>query len=134
MMCQCGTEWCYVCSCSWENVLRFGDVGHATFCIYHPNKVNLTKAQKEKARARIMGLVHGGEVSAELSRARDEFRKRRREEMRPKLAEAAETRRKKAMEEQGGGGTRKSNMPAAKKRKVKLVAPWEEGGWTKKTL
>lgn len=24
--------------------------------------------------------------------------------------------------------------PEKKKRKVKLVAPWEEGGWTKKAL
>lgn len=161
MACQCGTEWCYAvsqftahwvlcrlqnrlltcvphtqCSCSWENILRIGNTAHATFCIYHPNKVNLTKAQQERARSRIMGLVHGGEVSAELTMARDEFRQRRREEMRPKVAEAAEARRMKALEQQkrDGEGEKTGVSPTKKKRKVKLVAPWEEDGWTKKAF
>lgn len=88
-----------------------------------------------------MGLVHGGEVSAELMKARDEFRQRRREEMRPKVAEAAEARLRKAMEQKrttavGGAqaAAASSSSPAKRKRKVKLVAPWEEGGWSKKAL
>lgn len=155
MMCQCGTEWCYVvstvyssiiasflrtnlsssikCSCSWENILRIGATAHATFCIYHPNKVSLTQTQQDAARARIMGLVHGGEVSAELTRARDEFRQRRREEMRPKLAEAAEARVK--LEQQKRQNLASAGeAPPRKKSKVKLVPAWEEGGWTKKAL
>lgn len=151
MMCQCGTEWCYVvscsrncyytsadsikCSCSWENILRIGATAHATFCIYHPNKVNLTKTQQEAARARIMGLVHGGEVSAELSRARDEFRQRRREEMRPKLAEAAEARRNQMLEQKRQQSLSSTGpTPPRKKNKVKLLPPWEEGGRTKRAL
>lgn len=135
MMCQCGTEWCYVCSCSWENILRIGATAHATFCIYHPNKVNLTKTQQEAARTRIMGLVHGGEVSAELNRARDDFRLRRREEMRPKVAEAAEARRKQMMEQKRQQGlSLTGETPPRKKNKVKLVPAWEEGGWSKKGL
>lgn len=82
-----------------------------------------------------MGLVHGGEVSAELARARDEFRQRRREEMRPKVAEAAEARRLMALEQQRRNGEGEPTGPSpTKRRKVKLVAPWEEGGWTKKGL
>lgn len=152
MMCQCGTEWCYVvrnlynadehtsanyfkCSCSWENILRIGATAHATFCIYHPNKVNLTKTQQEAARARIMGLVHGGEVSAELSRARDEFRQRRREEMRPKLAEAAEARRNQMLEQKRQQSLSSTGeTPPRKKNKVKLLPPWQEGGRSKRAL
>lgn len=122
------------CSCSWENILRIGNTAHATFCTHHPNKVNLTKAQQERARSRIMGLVHGGEVSAELARARDDFRQKRREEMRPKVAEAAEARRIMALAQKRREGETSSPLPSIKKRKVKLVAPWEEGGWTKKAL
>lgn len=130
MLCQCGTEWCYVCSCSWENILRIGETAHATFCIYHPNKVNLTRSQKEATRNRIMGLVHGGEVSAELAKARDELRQRRRVEIRAKALEAAEARMKGAMEHK-----RSAPQPQEKRKKrVKLVAPWEEGGRTKKAL
>lgn len=83
-----------------------------------------------------MGLVHGGEISAELTKARDEFRQRRREEMRPRVAEAAEARLRKAMEQQRSseGAQATVSSPAKKKRKVKLVAPWEEGGWAKKAL
>lgn len=100
--------------------------------------MNLTKAQQEAARARIMGLVHGGEVSPELTRARDEFRQRRREEMRPKLAEAAEARMKQAAEEQKrhrllSRGVNGSGQVGTK-RKVKLVPAWEEGGTTKRSL
>lgn len=80
------------CSCSYENILRIGDAAHATFCTYHPNQVNPTQDQKDQARSRIMGLVHGGEVSAELLSAREEVAQRRQEEMRPKLAAAAEAR------------------------------------------
>lgn len=132
MSCTCGEEWCYICSCSYENVLRLGAIAHATFCIYHPNKVNLTKTQKEAAREKIMGLVHGGEVSAELARARDELRERRRAEMRPKVAEAAEARRKLAMQQQRGSGGGSAADQLHKRKKVKLVAPWEEGGRTKR--
>lgn len=133
MRCACGEEWCYICSCSYENVIRLGATAHATFCLYHPNKVNLTKNQKEAARKKIMGLVHGGEVSAELSKARDQLREKRRAEMRPKLAEAAEVRRRLAMlEKQEGSGTQAVQSP--KKKKVKLVAPWEEGGLKKRSF
>ncbi|KUI67795.1 E3 ubiquitin-protein ligase RNF19B [Cytospora mali] len=130
MQCQCGQEWCYICSCSWENILRIGDTAHATFCIYHPNKVNLTQAQQEATRNRIMGLVHGGEISAELAKARDELRQRRRVEIRAKAAEAAEARLKGAVHQKRIAIT----SPEKKKKKVKLVAPWEEGGRTKKSL
>lgn len=133
MRCQCGEEWCYVCSCSYENVIRHGATAHATFCIYHPNKVNLTKSQQEAARKRIMGLVHGGEISAELAKARDELRKRRREEIRPKVAEAAMARWKLAAEQERREAPGVAS-PAKKKQKVKLVAPWEEGGTIKKAL
>lgn len=82
-----------------------------------------------------MGLVHGGEVSAELSRARDEFRQRRREEMRPKLAEAAEARMKMMLEQKRQQSLSSTGeTPPRKKNKVKLVPAWEEGGWTKKAL
>lgn len=84
-----------------------------------------------------MGLVHGGEVSAELAKARDEFRQRRREEIRPWVAEAAEARRKKAMEaqqQQNGEGASGTGAPPRKKRKVKLVPAWEEGGLTKRAF
>ncbi|CAN8104598.1 unnamed protein product [Discula destructiva] len=137
MMCQCGTEWCYVCSCSWENILRIGATAHSTFCIYHPNKVNLTKTQRDAARDRIMGLVHGGEVSPELTRARDEFRQRRREEMRPKLAEAAEARMKQQHEQQQQkrqGSFAANGQARPKKTKFKLMPAWEEGGTTKRGL
>lgn len=83
-----------------------------------------------------MGLVHGGEVSAELARAREDLRRRRREEIRPKAAEAAEARmrlhREQNKDQEAAQG--KDGQPEKKKRKVKLVAPWEEGGWTKKAL
>ncbi|ROW03707.1 hypothetical protein VMCG_05382 [Cytospora schulzeri] len=130
MRCQCGQEWCYICSCAWENILRIGETAHATFCIYHPNKVNLTKAQQDASRRRIMGLVHGGEISAELAKARDELRQRRRVEIRAKALEAAEARMKGAMEQKRST----TPQPEHKKKKVKLVAPWEEGGRTKKAL
>lgn len=125
------------CSCSYENIIRLGPTAHATFCTYHPNKVNLTKSQQEAARSRIMGLVHGGEVSAELARAREDLRRRRREEIRPKAAEAAEARIRLQQREQNRDQEAvqsKDGQPEKKKRKVKLVAPWEEGGWTKKAL
>lgn len=99
--------------------------------------MNLTKAQQEAARTRIMGLVHGGEMSPELTRARDEFRQRRREEMRPKLAEAAEARMKQAKEDQKRQrllSRSEGGQVAAPKKKVKLVSAWEEGGTTKKSL
>ncbi|KAI7775480.1 hypothetical protein LA080_006768 [Diaporthe eres] len=134
MRCQCGQEWCYVCSCSYENIIRLGPTAHATFCTYHPNKVNLTKSQQDAARNRIMGLVHGGEVSAELARAREDLRRRRREEIRPKAAEAAEARRRLQKEQDKGQEARADGPPKKKKQKVKLVAPWEEGGWTKKAF
>ncbi|KAH8780993.1 hypothetical protein F5883DRAFT_405054 [Diaporthe sp. PMI_573] len=136
MQCQCGQEWCYVCSCSYDNIIRLGPTAHATFCTYHPNKVNLTKSQQDAARNRIMGLVHGGEVSAELARAREDLRRRRREEIRPKAAEAAEARMRLQREQNKGQKVAqgKDGEPEKKKRKVKLVAPWEEGGWTKKAL
>lgn len=125
------------CSCSYENIIRLGPTAHATFCTYHPNKVNLTKSQQEAARSRIMGLVHGGEVSAELARAREDLRRRRREEIRLKTAEAAEARMR-LQKEQNKGKNQEVQMeevpPEKKKRKVKLVAPWEEGGRTKKPL
>ncbi|POS71191.1 hypothetical protein DHEL01_v210414 [Diaporthe helianthi] len=136
MQCQCGQSWCYVCSCSYENIIRLGPSAHATFCTYHPNKVSLTKSQREAARSRIMGLVHGGEVSAELSRARDELRRRRHEEIRAKAAEAVEDRmrlqREQNRDQEAAQG--KDGQPEKKKRKVKLVAPWEEGGLTKKAF
>lgn len=133
MRCACGEEWCYLCSCSYENVLRLGATAHATFCLYHPNKVNLTKNQKEAARNKLMGLVHGGEVSAELSKARDQLRERRRAEIRPKVAEAAEARRRLAMtEHQEGSSTQAGKLP--KKKRVKLIAPWEEGGLKKRSF
>lgn len=127
------------CSTLYENILRIGATAHATFCIYHPNKVNLTKAQQDAARERIMGLVHGGEVSPELTRARDEFRQRRREEMRPKLAEAAEARMKQAQEEQKrqrllSSPSSSGGQAPPPKRRVKLVPAWEEGGTTKRGL
>lgn len=83
-----------------------------------------------------MGLVHGGEVSAELTKARDEFRQKRREEMRPKVAEAAEARLKRALEQQqrSGEGRQSNGSAPTRKRKPKLVAPWEEGGGAKKAL
>ncbi|KAG6365718.1 hypothetical protein INS49_007329 [Diaporthe citri] len=112
MRCQCGQEWCYVCSCSYENIIRLGPSAHATFCTYHPNKVNLTKSQQDAARSsRIMGLVHGGEA-----------------------AEAAEARMRLQKEQNKGQEAQTDGPPDKKKRKVKLVAPWEEGGWTKKAL
>lgn len=78
-----------------------------------------------------MGLVHGGEISAELAKARDELRQRRREEIRPKVAEAAEARRRQAMDMIGEGPA----PPGKQRRKrVKLVAPWEEGGRTKRAF
>jgi hypothetical protein len=124
------------CSCSYDNIIRLGPTAHATFCTYHPNKVNLTKSQQDAARNRIMGLVHGGEVSAELARAREDLRRRRREEIRPKAAEAAEARMRLQREQNKGQKVAqgKDGEPEKKKRKVKLVAPWEEGGWTKKAL
>lgn len=124
------------CSCSYENIIRLGPTAHATFCTYHPNKVNLTKSQQDAARSRIMGLVHGGEVSAELARAREDLRRRRREEIRPKAAEAAEARMRLQKEQNKGRdqAQMEEGPPEKKKRKVKLVAPWEEGGWTKKAL
>lgn len=134
MSCNCGEEWCYICSCSYENVIRHGAIAHATFCIYHPNKVNLTKTQKEAARNKIMGLVHGGEVSAELSKARDELRERRRAEIRPKVAEAAEARRKLALQQQQEESGSGASTRVSRKKRVKLVAPWEEGGRKKKAL
>lgn len=134
MNCTCGEEWCYICSCSYENVLRLGAIAHATFCIYHPNKVNLTKTQREAARDKIMGLVHGGEVSAELAKARDELRERRRAEIRPKVAEAAEARRKLAMQQERESRAGRADDKLHKKKKVKLVAPWEEGGTTKRAF
>lgn len=81
-----------------------------------------------------MGLVHGGEVSAELARAREDLRRRRREEIRPKAAEAAEARMRLQKEQNKGQEGKVDGQPEKKKRKVKLVAPWEEGGWTKKSL
>lgn len=134
MSCTCGEEWCYICSCSYENVLRLGAIAHATFCIYHPNKVNLTKTQKEAARNKIMGLVHGGEVSAELAKARDELRERRRAEIRPKVAEAAEARRKLAMQQERESRGGSADDKLHRKKKVKLIAPWEEGGRTKRAF
>lgn len=80
-----------------------------------------------------MGLVHGGEVSPELTKARDAFRKRRQEEMRPKLAEAAEARRTHQIEQKRQGSAL-SSQAAPKKSKVKLVPAWEEGGTIKKPL
>lgn len=113
--------------------MRIGSYAHGIFCIYHPNSVNMTQAQKDAEQERIMGLVHGGEVSPELAKARDAFRERRRAEMRPKMAEAAEARTKQALEQ------KKRHVPSPragqatpKKPKVKLVAAWEEGGRTKK--
>lgn len=134
MRCQCGEAWCYVCSCSYENIIRLGATAHATFCTYHPNKVNLTKSQQDAARSRIMGLVHGGEVSAELARAREDLRRRRREEIRPKAAEAAEARMRLQKEQNKNIEAQTDGPPKRKKQKVKLVAPWEEGGWTKKAF
>ncbi|PSR78384.1 hypothetical protein BD289DRAFT_486068 [Coniella lustricola] len=133
MQCQCGTSWCYVCSCSWENIIRIGPTAHATFCTYHPNKVSLTRSQQEAARARIMGLVHGSKVSAQLAEARDAFRQRRREEMRPKVAAAAEARLEQARKEKQASGNGNATGEEAKeafkrKRKVKLVPAREEGG------
>ncbi|KAI3396140.1 hypothetical protein diail_403, partial [Diaporthe ilicicola] len=119
------------CSCSYENIIRLGPTAQATFCTYHPNKVNLAKSQQEAARTRIMGLVHGGEVSAELDRAREDLRRRRREEIRPKAPEAAEARLR-LEQKQSQGQANADGPPQKKKRKVKLVAPWEEGGWVKK--
>lgn len=81
-----------------------------------------------------MGLVHGGEVSAELTRARDEFRERRREEMRPRLAEAAEARMKQSLEQKRQNLSSTGETPPRKKNKVKLVPAWEEGGRSKKAL
>lgn len=81
-----------------------------------------------------MGLVHGGEVSAELAKARDDLRQRRRVEIRAKVAEAAEARRKEAMEEKRSATSPPEKEKEKKRKKVKLVAPWEEGGWTKKAL
>lgn len=82
-----------------------------------------------------MGLVHGGEVSAELARAREDLRRRRREEIRPKAAEAAEARMRIQKEQnKGKEALQDDGPPEKKKRKVKLVAPWEEGGWTKKAF
>lgn len=78
-----------------------------------------------------MGLVHGGEVSAELAKARDELRERRRVEIRAKAAEAAEARRLQSAELKRAAPPQPEQE---KKKKVKLVAPWEEGGRTKKAL
>lgn len=133
MNCTCGEEWCYICSCPYENVILLGSTAHATFCIYHPNKVDITKDQREAARNRILGLVHGGEISAELTKARDELRERRRVAMRPKVAEAAEARRKAAKRQQEESNDTAGGSTPNKKQKVTLVAPWEEDGWEKKS-
>lgn len=134
MRCQCGEEWCYVCGCNWENIIRLGEVAHAPTCSYHPNRVGLRRDQRDANDSRMMQLVHGGEVSEQLTAARNELRQRRRAMMRPLAAKAAEERLRKAQEEQK---MKKSGSPTAessKKKKVKLLPAWEEGGHSKKAF
>jgi len=77
----------------------------------------------------MMELVHGGEVSEELAKAREELRRKRREMMRPLAAAAAEERLKKAQEQKKH---EPNPVETPKKRKVKLLPAWEEGGYAKK--
>jgi len=128
LRCRCGEEWCFVCMCSWENIIRIGPTAHASTCSYHPNRVQLRRDQLDAGQNRMMQLVHGGEVSEALAEAREELRRKRREMLRPLAAKAAEERMKKAAVEQ------KDMVPveAPKKKKIKLLPAWEEGGHAKK--
>jgi hypothetical protein len=122
LRCRCGEEWCFVCMCNWENILRIGETAHALTCTYHPNRVQLRRDQKEAEANRMMLHVHGGEVSEALAQAREDLRRRRREAIRPLALKAAEERAKTAAEERQGMSLTEQ---AKKKRKVKLVPAWE---------
>ena len=127
LRCRCGGEWCFECLASWENILRIGPTAHASTCKNHPNKVNLRPDQLRANEAKILESVHGGHISQTLLKAREERNAKVREKMRPQVLEAAEKRAKEAAAEKARMEKENSEKagPSAKK-KVKLIAPWEE--------
>jgi len=115
--CRCGGAWCYVCMVDWENVMRHGRTAHARTCSYHPDKVRVRKDQIEAKKNKMTELVHGGAVNETTQRAREARNETRRATIRPLAAEAAE--RRMQMNHPGPAS-------APKKKKVKLVAAWQE--------
>lgn len=121
----------------WENIIRHGDTAHAAWCDNHPNRVAKTKTQLEADKDRMSELLHGRPITAEERAARDDLQIRRVEKMRPLVVEAAEKRMQAAKEQQEKLKKQASASPEARqptKKKVKLIAPWEEGGSKRKPL
>lgn len=106
--------------------MRLGPTAHASTCDYHPNRVSVRRDQQQAGHNRMMQLIHGGEVSETLAKAREELRRVRREQMRPLAAAAAEARMKNAVAEKKAKASE-----APMKKKVKLMPAWEEGGVSK---
>jgi hypothetical protein len=127
MACVCGEAWCYVCMASWENIMRLGDTAHARTCRYHPDSVRMRKDQLDAVRGQMAELLHGGEVSEELLKAREERNKRVRESIRPRAALAAEARMKEiAREVREKGLMDEKDVSPERKKKTKLVPAWDE--------
>jgi len=97
--------------------MRHGGTAHARTCIYHPDKVRVRKDQIEANKNMMTELVHGGTVNETTQRARDVRNETRRAAIRPLAAEAAERRMQMNQPE---------SAPGPKRKKVKLVAPWQE--------
>ncbi|KAI9049723.1 hypothetical protein LZ554_005875 [Drepanopeziza brunnea f. sp. 'monogermtubi'] len=125
LQCRCGQQWCFECLAAWENILRLGPTAHARTCPNHPERVNVRGARRQGVSQQMAELVHGGPVSETLEKARRERDRKRRETVRPLAAEAAERRMLAAKEEQEQAQANGA-VTSAKKRKTKLVGPWEE--------
>lgn len=121
MQCRCGKSWCYLCGVNWENIIRLGRTAHGRNCPNHPDSFKLSRNQISARETNLTRLVHGGPVNERLSKAKYARQKQMRDELRPLALAAAEQRMKdEALAKE------KSLSSAPPKKRVKLVAPWEE--------
>ena len=104
--------------------MRIGNEAHAPTCVYHPRKLQKSKAQQAAGQAQMTETLLGAPASEALLRARGARNERIRVEIRPKAAEAAEARMK-AMREMEKG-KEENGEPMTKKKRVKLLPAWEE--------
>lgn len=120
---RCGGAWCFECMACWDNIMAIGPEAHATTCINHPRRVQISQSSKESNAAMILESVHGGKVSEALQKARQQRNVRIREGIRPLALEAAE---KRAKEEALVRRAEEAEQGGARKKKARLLPAWEE--------
>lgn len=98
MTCRCGNNWCNICGVTWD-----GSTPHRSHCRYstasYHDREHLTKKQNEEREGIMLTKVHGGLISQQVMKARDEKWRREAEEAKSALAATVEARTKESVDE-----------------------------------